>query len=343
MRFSVVIHTFNRRDLLARTLAMVCAQQFPRDDHEVVVVSDGCTDGTAEFVRTLRPPCRIRVLELPNQGPGMAYIAGIEAAEGELVLSLDDDILVGPDLLTQHDQAHSAGEPLVAFGPVLVSPESPRGLAAEYVRRSFDAYYRAFQPGDGGTTTAIPGFDPNSSVRRSVFLKHVKADKRFSYCGDRAEVGMQLARAKVPFRFLPDAVTYQVYVKTVVQLARDHARHGEIVVRLCRKYPEWRERSPFCLPFGPIAGFMRKAAATGFFPPDALLAAMCRWSGGGTGQSSRTALRLLRMRLALQTYRGAIREAGSWNELMRLCGPVAGPVMQSSAPAPQTARAGGKP
>jgi cellulose synthase/poly-beta-1,6-N-acetylglucosamine synthase-like glycosyltransferase len=46
MKISVVIPTFNRRDLLARTLPAVLAQDFPAQEYEVVVVVDGSTDGS---------------------------------------------------------------------------------------------------------------------------------------------------------------------------------------------------------------------------------------------------------------------------------------------------------
>ena len=47
---SVIVTTYERRALLARTLASVYAQTTA--DREVIVVDDGSTDGTAEFLRS---------------------------------------------------------------------------------------------------------------------------------------------------------------------------------------------------------------------------------------------------------------------------------------------------
>ena len=49
MHFSVVIPTYNRAPLLARTLESVRRQRFR--DYEVIVVDDGSNDGTQAYLR----------------------------------------------------------------------------------------------------------------------------------------------------------------------------------------------------------------------------------------------------------------------------------------------------
>ena len=43
---SVVIPTFNRLDRIKRVIEALAQQRYPRDAFEIVVVSDGSTDGT---------------------------------------------------------------------------------------------------------------------------------------------------------------------------------------------------------------------------------------------------------------------------------------------------------
>jgi glycosyltransferase involved in cell wall biosynthesis len=93
---SVVIPTFNRRPWLAKTLASVNSQTSA--DHEIVLVDDGSTDGTAEWVRRTFP--EVRVMRLArNQGPAAARNHGIERARGELIAFLDSDDLWREDYL----------------------------------------------------------------------------------------------------------------------------------------------------------------------------------------------------------------------------------------------------
>src|SRR5262245_57369323 len=92
MRFSVVIPTYNRVHLLARTLETVWQQRFT--DLEVVVVDDGSNDGTQEYLRSLRN--KVRMISRTNGGPGAARNAGVREARGDYIAFLDSDDLWFP-------------------------------------------------------------------------------------------------------------------------------------------------------------------------------------------------------------------------------------------------------
>jgi glycosyltransferase involved in cell wall biosynthesis len=92
MLFSIVIPTYNRVHLLARTLDSVWRQRFT--DFEVVVVDDGSNDGTQDYLRSLGD--RIRIVQQANGGPGAARNAGVRAASGKYVALLDSDDLWFP-------------------------------------------------------------------------------------------------------------------------------------------------------------------------------------------------------------------------------------------------------
>jgi dolichol-phosphate mannosyltransferase len=68
---------------------------------EVIVVSDGSTDGTAERARAVGDP-RVRVLSYErNQGKGVAVTCGLAYARGRLVGWLDSDLDIDPDVIVQ--------------------------------------------------------------------------------------------------------------------------------------------------------------------------------------------------------------------------------------------------
>src|SRR5262249_42753781 len=87
--------------LLPQTLASVWQQRFT--DFEVVVVDDGSTDGTQEYLQTLRG--KVRVVRQANGGPGAARNAGVRMANGEYVALLDSDDLWFPWTLNIFAQA----------------------------------------------------------------------------------------------------------------------------------------------------------------------------------------------------------------------------------------------
>lgn len=92
--FSVVIPVHNEAGnltpLIASTVDVLAARG---RDFEIIVVNDGSTDETAEELAVIGrrwPQCR--VLPLPRRGgQGAALLAGLRAARGELLLTLDGD------------------------------------------------------------------------------------------------------------------------------------------------------------------------------------------------------------------------------------------------------------
>lgn len=113
MLFSVVIPTYNRVHLLARTLDSVWRQRFT--DFEVIVVDDGSNDGTHEYLRSLGHA--IRIVQQANGGPGAARNAGVRAASGKYVALLDSDDLWFPWTLSVFARAMTEhGQPAILGG-----------------------------------------------------------------------------------------------------------------------------------------------------------------------------------------------------------------------------------
>src|SRR5512146_3229151 len=136
---SVLIPTWNRCELLQRTLPTVLQQDFPADRFEVVVAADGCTDSTAAYVRQRQAHCDLRLVEIPHRGRAAALNAALAEACGQLVLFLDDDLLCPPTLLRRHWQAHV--DDVALLGTVTVAGDSGVAPDIELRRRGFAAYF----------------------------------------------------------------------------------------------------------------------------------------------------------------------------------------------------------
>jgi glycosyltransferase involved in cell wall biosynthesis len=94
---TVLIDTYNYGHYVEEAVESVLAQEFPREQREILVVDDGSTDDTAE--RLMKYGDSIRYLRKPNGGQASAFNFGFAEARGEIVATLDADDLWLPDKL----------------------------------------------------------------------------------------------------------------------------------------------------------------------------------------------------------------------------------------------------
>ncbi len=85
---SVVIPLFNKRTTIERAVRSILDQGV--ENVEIIVVDDGSTDGSPDFVDSLGLP-NLRLVRQPNGGPGSARNTGVEASEASIVAFLDAD------------------------------------------------------------------------------------------------------------------------------------------------------------------------------------------------------------------------------------------------------------
>jgi glycosyltransferase involved in cell wall biosynthesis len=119
---TVAIPTFNRLNLLKRSIESVLAQHYP---HVEIIISDNAsTDGTSKYLQTLRDP-RIKILS-NNENIGMVanWDRCVRAASGTYFLLLsDDDALNGDDALEKFISGFSGVDALsvgVVFSDVVL-------------------------------------------------------------------------------------------------------------------------------------------------------------------------------------------------------------------------------
>jgi GT2 family glycosyltransferase len=86
---SIVILNYKRREALVRSLGSALAQEYP--NLEIILVDNGSQDGIRDYVKD-HPP-QVKLIEMPqNLGACGGRNAGIREAQGEIVITLDNDI-----------------------------------------------------------------------------------------------------------------------------------------------------------------------------------------------------------------------------------------------------------
>ena len=317
MRLSVVIPTYQRRGILARTLPTVLAQDLPPHDFEVIVVIDGSTDGTWEFLEAIeRPRCGFQTIQQANCGQASARNAGLRAARGDIVLFLDDDVLCVPSLLREHLEAHQEAGSRVVSGLILAAPAEKVDLASDLNSISCERMASAVRSESGARWPEV-ACGVNDSAPRSALLAVGGFDESFSSMREDSELGLRLWQAGLRVHYQPRAVVYHLNGKSVHDLVtHDAERYGRSELLLCRKHPEYQPYSPLAALVR--AGWPRRLTAeiTACLPlsPEPLLRMPCacaerlRW----IPLMRKVGIRLLRARIAIVGLRSAVREAGSW-------------------------------
>lgn len=138
-QISVVIPTYNRRDMLKDAIESVLAQTYP--DWELIIVDDGSEQPVAEALTLFDP--RIRIVRHPEcRGAAAARNTGIREASTELITFLDDDDLWFPGFLERMIQTLSQHPAVAMIGGLMYQYEMATGsvLAPAVHRRKAEGY-----------------------------------------------------------------------------------------------------------------------------------------------------------------------------------------------------------
>ncbi len=114
-RLSLVLPVHEGEAFIAASIRTVLDHFSSLDGQfELLVVTDGCRDATAERARSVLDP-RVHVIEYPvNQGKGHAILAGAAQARGRFIGWLDADMDIHPEAITRALERFTASPELDA-------------------------------------------------------------------------------------------------------------------------------------------------------------------------------------------------------------------------------------
>jgi GT2 family glycosyltransferase len=205
---AAVIPNWNGADRLARLFERLAAQTHPV--HQLIVVDNGSTDHSAEVARAAGAtfiPLGV------NTGFSHAVNLGIQAAESEWVLILNNDVLPEPGWLTNLLEAATAADAWFAVGKLLNS--ACNGL----LDGCFDALCRgacAWRCGHGRRDSGVWNqprtirFPPLTAAlfRASLFRQTGLLDESLESYLEDVEFGLRCAAKGLTGIYVPSAVAF---------------------------------------------------------------------------------------------------------------------------------------
>jgi GT2 family glycosyltransferase len=195
-RVSVVIVSFNRMASLRQSLAAL------GDAHQILVVDNGSTDGSANLDEEFP---EVRFIRLPkNFGLTRAMNIGVRAADGEYVLFLHDDACITGAAVTQLADFLEARRDVGAVCPLLVKDSA---LPAPQVRAQPKPAQPdpPLRPAEGGPEIAVDCVSGAAIMFRMFFLRALRQiDERYGNYGNIIELCAQVRRASRKLVILRD-------------------------------------------------------------------------------------------------------------------------------------------
>jgi glycosyltransferase involved in cell wall biosynthesis len=228
---SVVIPTYNRKLILEKCLRALENQQY--SDYEVVVIDDGSTDGTVEWLSKSDDFPHVRLFCQDHKGAAAARNYGVEQAKGDTIVFIDSDLVVTDVFLRSHVEALIQGQKelgndrLFTYGRVINTANFDHPTSEPYKLTDFSAAY--FATG-------------NVAIARHWLIEAGLFDTGFKQYGwEDLELGVRLKNLGLKLIKCPEAVGYHWHpafsLDQIPRLIDVELQRGRMGVVFYQKHP----------------------------------------------------------------------------------------------------------
>ncbi len=146
LKLSLIIPTYNRKNLLEMTLQSLLTQTFPSSQYEVIICDDGSTDDTFSMIKNYVNQLNIQYTFHKNEGFRAAYTrnCGINIAKGEILIFIDSGMILDKNFVQKHFEIHhTSSEAILGVGRVLgfeKGEEIEKQIINTYIPHHIDPY-----------------------------------------------------------------------------------------------------------------------------------------------------------------------------------------------------------
>lgn len=242
MFISVVIPTYNRKPILEKCLQALEKQQLNDDkisNYEVVLVDDGSTDGTLEWLQKNQHNFpHVCCFSQDHLGPAAARNLGVNKAKGDIIIFIDSDLVVTESFLQCHadalvkGQKKSGSDRLFTYGAVINTCNFDHPTSEPYKITDFSAAY--FATG-------------NVAIAKKWLDKAGLFDTGFQLYGwEDLELGVRLKQLGLKLIKCPEAVGYHWHppfsLAQIPNLIDKEIQRGRMGVLFYQKHPTFEVR-----------------------------------------------------------------------------------------------------
>jgi GT2 family glycosyltransferase len=218
-KFSIIIPNFNGEQFLRPCLESVLSCHQVKQLSEIIVVDNGSTDHSCELITTHFPD--IKIVKLPtNTGFTGAIATGVQVAQGEYLIFLNNDMHVSKEWLLAYDAYFTDSKNNVCATGLILDWE---GKKIDFIRGilMFDGH--ALQIDQGKTVEeagniqqedTLIGCGGNMAVKRDLFMALGGFDKDFFAYTEDVDFSWRLYASGYKITFLPKAMVFHYHQGT---------------------------------------------------------------------------------------------------------------------------------
>lgn len=232
---SIVMPSYNRRERLARAISHLGKQTYPAELLELVVVLDGCTDGSAQMLQQIQSEIRfkLQVIEQVQGGPAAARNAGVRAATNEYIVFLDDDVMATPQLVMEHWRIHQDDPKAVVIGPMATPADHQRPIWVRWEEYILEEQYKDILAGKYELTPR-QFYTGNCSFKRAGMVEAGMFDENFKRYED-VELACRMENLGLNFYFNEKAIGYHYAYRSFQSWKTAHFLYGKYDVKMERE------------------------------------------------------------------------------------------------------------
>lgn len=226
MLFSIIINTYNRANVLEKTLASLAQLRWHR--FEIIVISGPSEDGTLALLEKWQD--RVKQAVCPYANLSISRNQGLALASGDWLVFIDDDAMPEPDWLCR--LAAYAHNPQIGAMGGFVIDHTGRDYQAQYLVSDQFGVTQNHQQWLGTLLAheKNPRYYPslmgvNTCFRREALQMIGGFDQAYAYYLEETDIVLRLIKAGWLVKTIPDALVHHKF-------ANSHIRHEKIVTSL---------------------------------------------------------------------------------------------------------------
>lgn len=214
---SLIIPAYNEEKVIAQKIENTLGLDYPREKLEIIVVSDGSTDGTNDIVGTFAPQGVKLIVLNPNQGKSSAQNRAVAESRGEILFFTDANVMLWPYAVRKIVSNFGDGQVGCVVGKVTYLNENDTSVSeGEGFYWQYELFLREKESQLGNFAI---GSGPIMAIRRNLF-KSLDPN-----VGEDFVLPMQVAMSGYRIVYEPEAISEEIlFQNTPASMFRSKVR-----------------------------------------------------------------------------------------------------------------------